>query len=143
MINGGSLTFCSFALTFWLAVCLCLTQSLRPSFRLLSAGADDDPTPKISRSEPKGAMLREWRRAWGWGALKKQGQVLELGECVREKESEAEKSALKGKEKADRERRSSAAAGTGGSGQVTRRSFWRSEPTESAQEVVDDVRVGV
>lgn len=26
------LTFCSFALTFWFAICMCRTHSLRPSF---------------------------------------------------------------------------------------------------------------
>lgn len=34
-------TFCSFALTFWFAICICRTQSLRPSF-VMEASAEND-----------------------------------------------------------------------------------------------------
>ena len=39
--SPGLLTFCSFALTFWFAICMCRTQSLRPSF-VMEASAEND-----------------------------------------------------------------------------------------------------
>lgn len=69
----SALTFCSLALTFWFAICMCRTQSLRPSF-VMEASAENDLAADDSAARSvedifgggaRGCGGREWRTRMG------------------------------------------------------------------------------